>query len=94
MNEFIVEAYAATIHNEWYEDGYDVLIGVVPNDLPQQAYDGDWWADEKIYYYLNKDEFLALKVGDVLNDGEDFTVVKIDKVNPTIFKLNYEKEYV
>jgi hypothetical protein len=36
----------------------------------------------------------SLKAGDVLNDGEDFTIVEIDKDNPTIFEVNYELEGV
>ena len=33
-----------------------------------------------------------LKVGDVLNDGEDFTIVAIDKENPQIIEIEYELE--
>ena len=88
MEQFVIKGYDATIHNDWYEGGCDVLIGVIPDGLPQEAYDEDWWADEKIYYYLTEEEFAALKEGDVLNDGEDFTVTKIDKTNPTIFKID------
>ena len=34
-----------------------------------------------------------LKVGDVLNDGEDFTILEIDP-EPTIYEIEYdEKEY-
>jgi hypothetical protein len=34
----------------------------------------------------------ALKIGDVLNDGEDFTILEIDKENPHIFEVEYETE--
>ena len=91
MKSFTIKGYDATIHNEWYEDGCDVLIGVVPDDLPQEAYDYDWWADEKIYYYLSESEFKELKVGDVLNDGENFTILEIDP-DPTIYEIDYELE--
>jgi hypothetical protein len=87
-----IKAYDAVIHNEWYEDGASVLIGVVDGDHPEEAYWG--WLDEKVYFYLDPEEMANLKVGDVLNDGEDFTIVEIDKDNPTIFEVNYELEGV
>ena len=90
MKQFDIKGYDATIHNDWYEGGCDVLIGVIPDGLPQDAYNEDWWADEKIYYYLTESEFASLKAGDVLNDGEDFTVTQLDKTDPTIFKIGVE----
>lgn len=87
-----IKAYDAVIRNEWYENGASVLIGVVDGDHPEEAYWG--WLDEKVYFYLDPEEMANLKVGDVLNDGEDFTIVEIDKDNPTIFEVNYELEGV
>ena len=94
MPKLIIKAYDALIHSEWYDEGCNVLIGVVDDNLPQEAYDADWWADEKIYYYLTNEEFAELKAGDVLNDGEDFTVTEIDKENPSIFEVEYDLENV
>ena len=91
MAKMIIKAYDTVIENDWYEGGADVLIGVVQGEHPDEAY-WDCWADEKIYFYLDPEEFDALKVGDVLNDGEDFTVVEIDKDNPRIFEIEYNEE--
>ena len=87
----IIKGYDAVIQNEWYEDGASVLIGVVEDGHPDEAY-FDCWADEKIYFYLSEEEMDRLKVGDTLNDGEDFTIVEIDKDNPHIFEIEYEEE--
>jgi hypothetical protein len=91
MPKIIIKAYEIVIHNEWYEDGASVLIGVIEEGHPEEAY-YDSWADEKIYYFLSQEELNALKVGDVLNDGEDFTILEIDKKNPHIFEVEYETE--
>jgi hypothetical protein len=32
-----------------------------------------------------------MKAGDVFNDGEDFTIVEINKENPEIFEFDYEE---
>ena len=85
-----VKCYDTVIQNEWYEDGASVLIGVLEDEHPEEAFWG--WLDEKIYFYLTPSEFASLKVGDVLNDGEDFTIVEIDKDNPHIFECEYELE--
>lgn len=89
--KMIIKGYDAVIQNEWYEDGASVLIGVVEEGHPDEGY-FDCWADEKIYFYLSQEEMDELKVGDTLNDGEDFTIVKIDKDNPYIFEMEYEEE--
>ena len=69
--------------------GYaSVLLGVAEDGHPEDAY-FDSWADEKIYFFLTEQEMQSLKVGDVLNDGEDFTIVQIDKVDPTVFEVEY-----
>jgi hypothetical protein len=91
MPKIIIKAYDTVIHNEWYEDGASVLIGVIEEGHPEDAY-YDNWADEKIYYFLSQKELDALKIGDVLNDGEDFTILEIDKENPHIFEVEYETE--
>ncbi len=91
MPKIIIKAYDTVIHNEWYEDGASVLIGVIEKGHPEDAY-YDNWADEKIYFYLTEEEMRSLKVGDVLNDGEDFTIVEIDKDNPCIFDVEYGEE--
>ncbi len=91
MPKIIIKAYDTVIHNEWYEDGASVLIGVIEEGHPEDAY-YDNWADEKIYFYLTEEEMRSLKVGDVLNDGEDFTIVEIDKDNPCIFDVEYGEE--
>jgi len=50
---------------------------------------------KKIYFYLTAEELNNLKVGDVLNDGEDFTIVEIDKDDPCHFFIDYdEKDFV
>lgn len=91
MPKILIKAYDTVIQNEWYEDGASVLIGVADrDDHPEEAFWG--WADEKIYFYLDPEEMANLKVGDVLNDGEDFTIVEIDKDNPHIYEVEYELE--
>ena len=86
-----IKAYETVIQNDWYEDGASVLIGVVEDGHPEEAH-YDSWADEKIYFYLTAQEFAELKAGDVLNDGEDFTIVEIDKDNPHIYEVEYNEE--
>lgn len=90
MRKITIKAYDVVIQNEWYEDGAAVQLGVVEDGHP---YDAHWdsWADEKIYFYLTPEEFAALAVGDVLNDGEDFTIVEIDR-EPTIYEFDYDPE--
>lgn len=92
MQSMKIKAYEVVIQNEWYEDGANVLIGVVEDGHPEDAY-WDCWADEKIYFYLTVEEMANLKVGDVLNDGEEFTILEIDP-EPSIYEIEYdEKEY-
>ena len=91
MNKMIIKAYETEIHNEWYEDGATVLIGVVEEGHPDEAY-YDSYADERIYFYITAEELENLKAGDVLNDGEDFTIVEIDKENPHIWEVEYSPE--
>jgi hypothetical protein len=86
-----IKAYDAVISCDWLGDGASVLLGVAEDGHPEDAY-FDSWADEKIYFFLTGQEMESLKAGDVLNDGEDFTIVEIDKDNPTIFEVNYELE--
>jgi hypothetical protein len=88
-----IKAYDAVISCDWLGDGANVLLGVAEEGHPEDAY-FDSWADEKIYFFLTAQEMQSLKAGDVLNDGEDFTIVEIDKNNPTIFEVNYELEGV
>lgn len=88
MKTMKIQAYDVVIQNDWYEDGAAVLIGVAEEGHPDEAY-WDSWADEKIYFFLTADEFAALKVGDVLNDGEDFTIVEIDR-QPTTYEVEYD----
>jgi hypothetical protein len=93
MNKMIIKAYETEIHNEWYEDGATVLIGVVEEGHPDEAY-FDSSADERIYFYITAEELENLKAGDVLNDGEDFTIIGIDKENPHIWEVEYNpKEF-
>lgn len=90
MPKMIIKAYEAVIHNEWYEDGASVYIGVAEEGHPEEAY----WetdADDRIYFYITAEEMANLKVGDVLNDGEDFTIMEIDP-EPTIYEVEYNEE--
>jgi hypothetical protein len=66
---------------------------VVEEGHPDEAY-FDTYADERIYFYLTAEEMDNLKVGDVLNDGEDFTIVEIDKNDPHVWEIEYEEELV
>lgn len=94
MRKFTIKAYHAVISCDWLGEGSDVLLGV-DEDAPE-----DWWdkygelydLDSKIYFYLTTQEMADLKVGDVLNDGDDFTIVEIDKDNPRVFEIEYEEE--
>jgi len=90
MRKMIIKAYETVIHNEWYEDGANVLIGVVEDGHPDEAH-WESYADDKIYFYLTLDEMANLKVGDVLNDGEDFTIMEIDP-EPRIYEVEYNEE--
>jgi hypothetical protein len=91
MPTMIIKGYDAVIQNDWYEDGASVLIGVVEAEHPEEAFE-ECWADERIYFYISAEEMANLKVGDVLNDGEDFTIVEIDKENPHFYEVDYELE--
>ena len=94
MPKMIIKAYDTVINSDWTGDGASVLIGVVEEGHPDEAY-FDTYADERIYFYLTAEEMDKLKVGDVLNDGEDFTIVEIDKNDPHIWEIEYdEKEFV
>jgi hypothetical protein len=86
-----IKAYETVINCDWLGGDSQVLIGVEEEGHPDYA----CWesaVDEKIYFYLTEEEIANLKVGDVLNDGEDFTIVGIDKDNPIIFEIDYEEE--
>ena len=91
MPTMIIKAYETVIDSDWTGDGASVLIGVVEEGHPDEAY-FDTYADEKIYFYLDAEEMANLKVGDVLDDGEEFTIVSIDKDNPHIYEVEYELE--
>ena len=93
MPKMIIKAYDTVIDSDWTGDGASVLIGVVEEGHPDEAY-FDTYADEKIYFYLTSEEMNNLKVGDVLNDGEDFTIVEIDKNDPHVWEIEYEEELV
>ena len=85
-----IKAYEVLIKSEWYEEPTYVLLGVDEEGHPDYAV-WECWADEKIYFYLSPEEMANLKVGDVLNDGEDFTILEIDS-EPTIYEVDYELE--
>jgi hypothetical protein len=88
-----IKAYDAVISCDWSGDGASVLLGVAEDGHPEDAY-FDSWADKKIYFFLTEQEMQSLKAGDVLNDGEDFTILSIEKDDPTVFEVNYELEGV
>ena len=90
MRSMKIKAYEVVIQNEWYEDGANVLIGVVEDGHPEEAH-WESYADDRIYFYLTAEEMANLKVGDVLNDGEDFTIVEIDP-EPSIYEIEYNEE--
>ena len=93
MKTMKIKAYDAVISCDWLGDGASVLLGVVQDESEHENWwEHDSWADEKIYYYLTEEEMKALKVGDVLNDGEDFKILEIDKDEPTIYEVKYEEE--
>lgn len=92
MPTMTIKGYDAVINCDWLGDGASILIGVIEEGHPDDVY-FDSFADERIYYYLTAEEMANLKVGDVLNDGEDFTIVEIDKDEPNIFEFEYEEEY-
>ena len=91
MPKFTIKAYHATITCDWLGDNADVLLGVEV-DAPDDWWESSYGLDEKIYYYLTADEMADLKAGDVLNDGEDFTIVEIDKEDPQVFEIEYHEE--
>ena len=95
MKTMWIKGYDAVINCDWLgRNGASVLIGVVEEGHPDDAYI-ESWADGQIYFYLTSEEMANLKVGDVLNDGEDFTIVEIDKDNFHTFLIDYdEKEFV
>lgn len=90
-----IKAYGAVINCDWLGGDGEVYIGVAQDEENHPEW---WeyasWVDEKIYYYLTEEEMRSLKVGDILNDGEDFTIVEIDKDNPVIYKVDYQVEGV
>lgn len=91
MPKMTIKAYETVIKCDWLGEDAQVLIGVEEEGHPDYA----CWesaVDEKIYFYISKEEMANLKVGDVLNDGEDFKIIDIDKENPIIFEVNYELE--
>ena len=61
MPKLIIKGYDCVIQNDWYEDGASVLIGVVEEGHPEEAY-YDSWADERIYFFLTQEEMDALEV--------------------------------
>jgi hypothetical protein len=83
-----IKAYDAVISCDWLGDGASVLLGVAEEGHPEDAY-FDSWADEKIYFFLTEQEMQSLKAGDILNDGEDFTILSIEKDDPTVFEVEY-----
>jgi hypothetical protein len=83
-----IKAYDAVISCDWLGDGANVLLGVAEEGHPEDAY-FDSWADEKIYFFLTEQEMQSLKAGDILNDGEDFTILSIEKDDPTVFEVEY-----
>ena len=91
MKTMQIKAYHAVINCDWLGDGAEVLLGLQEEGHPEYAL-WESYADERIYFYLSPEEMANLKVGDVLNDGEDFTIVEIDKENPTIYEINYDEE--
>ena len=91
MSKYTIRMYRAVITSDWLGENADTFFGVEEN-APE-----DWWEDyygldEKIYYYFTPEEFANLKAGDVCNDGEDFTIVEVDKENPQIFEIEYEED--
>lgn len=91
MPKIKITVYDAVIENDFYEGGANVLLGVEEEGHPDYAV-WESYVDTTIYYYLTPQEMADLKVGDVLNDGEDFTIVAIDKENPQIVEVEYELE--
>ena len=91
MPKMTIKIYETVIENSWYEGGATVYLGVEEEGHPDYAV-WECAVDETIYYYLTPQEMTDLKVGDVLNDGEDFTIVAIDKENPQIVEVEYELE--
>lgn len=89
MPKMTIKAYETVIDCDWLGNESQVLIGVEEEGHPDYA---SWESavDEKIYFYLTAEEMANLKIGDVLNDGEDFKIVDIDKDNPIIFEIDYE----
>jgi hypothetical protein len=91
MLKLNIKAYETVINSNWTGNNAAVLIGVVQGNYPSE-YFWDNWADNRIYYYLELEEMEILKVGDVLNDGEDFTIVSINKDQPSIYEIEYLEE--
>lgn len=91
MPKMTIKAYQTVINCDWLGKEVRVLIGVEEEGQPDYAC---WESelDEKIYFYLTAEEMTNLKIGDVLNDGEDFTIISIDKDNPEIIEIDYELE--
>ena len=91
MPKFTIKAYRAVITCDWLGNDVDVLLGVEEN-APEDYWEYMSDLDEKIYYYFTPEEFADLKAGDILNDGEDFLIVSIDKENPQIIEIEYQEE--
>jgi len=91
MRTMLIKGYHAIINSNWTGDGASILFGVVEDGHPDDVY-FDSEADSKIYFYLTAEELNNLKVGDVLNDGEDFTIVEIDKDDPCHFFIDYDEK--
>ena len=90
MLKMQIKAYEVFIKSQFYDEGAYVLIGVAEEGHPYDAY-WDSYADARIYFYVSAEEMANLKVGDVLNDGEDFTILEIDP-EPTIYEVEYNLE--
>jgi len=90
MKTMKIKAYDTIISCDWLGENVQVLLGVEEEGHPMEAC-WDSWVDEKIYFFLTEEEMANLKAGDVLNDGEDFTIIEIDKDNPTVYEVNYEE---
>ena len=74
MPKMTIKAYETVIKCDWLGEDAQVLIGVEEEGHPEDA----CWesaVDEKIYFYISKEEMANLKIGDVLNDGEDFKII-------------------
>ena len=90
MKTIKVTVYDTVIDCDWYGKETEVLLGVV-SDADAEWWEYADWLDSKVYFYLTEEEMANLKEGDVLNDGEDFKIISIDKDNPTTYEVQYEE---